>query len=247
MDHPGAIAGSVADLAIFLQVMADSGDRVVDSWGVPEPADYTAALKEAPPYLEAGRFHGLFDDKMEPSMRKAMNAACNRLQEAGLTIIDCPLPASFSEVTTRHQQVMAVEAAAFHESRLRRHPEDYPPRIRSLIEEGLTVPAPEFARTKEHQKALTRTILDSFRDGVIMAITPATPGAAPDASSTGLPTFNSPWSYTGLPTVSFPIGWTDDGLPLSMQLVGRPWEEAELLQAASWCETAIGFQSREVE
>jgi Asp-tRNA(Asn)/Glu-tRNA(Gln) amidotransferase A subunit family amidase len=245
MDHVGAVAGCVADLAILLQSLADVGDRVVDAWEVPEPADYVAALQEAP-FLEAGRFHGLFDDRMEPPMRKALHEACDRLQEAGLSLVDCPLPAAFAEVTSRHQQVMAVEAASFHERRYRKRPDDYPPRIASLIEEGLATPAAEYARTKEHQKALKLKMLEAFRDGVAVAITPATAGPAPDAATTGLPVFNSPWSYTGLPAVNLPIGWSDDGLPLAMQLVGRPWEEAELLQMAAWCEGVIGFAYRDV-
>jgi Asp-tRNA(Asn)/Glu-tRNA(Gln) amidotransferase A subunit family amidase len=183
---------------------------------------------------------------MEPSMRKALDVACRRLMGIGITLFDFPLPSAFSEITQRHQMVMAVEAAMFHGQRLKKHPEDYPPRIRSLIEEGLAVPAPEFAQTKKHQAALKESILEAFRDGINVAITPATPGPAPDAATTGLPIFNSPWSYIGLPTVSFPIGWSDDGLPLCMQLVGRPWEEAELLHLATWCETYIGFEKREV-
>ena len=51
-------------------------------------------------------------------------------------------------------------------------------------------------------------------------ITPATVGTAPDPSTTGDPAFNSPWSYTGLPTVSFPIGLAPDGLPVAIQLIG---------------------------
>ena len=52
-------------------------------------------------------------------------------------------------------------------------------------------------------------------------VTPAALGAAPDPSTTGDPAFNSPWSLLGLPTVSFPIGFSADGLPLAVQLIGR--------------------------
>jgi aspartyl-tRNA(Asn)/glutamyl-tRNA(Gln) amidotransferase subunit A len=236
MDHPGVMANGVEDLAILLQALADATVS-------PAPADYTARLRHRPPFLEVGRFAGLFD-VMEPAMRSAYEKALGTLREAGLEIIDCPLPASFAEVTARHQTIMAVEAAMFHEERFRRHPDDYPPRIRSLIEEGLRVAAPEYARAKEHQRRATTEILHSFVDGVAVALTPATPGPAPDAATTGLPTFNSPWSYTGLPTVSLPIGWTDDGLPLALQLVGRPFDEAELLQASLWCEQALAVPLR---
>jgi aspartyl-tRNA(Asn)/glutamyl-tRNA(Gln) amidotransferase subunit A len=76
-------------------------------------------------------------------------------------------------------------------------------------------------------------------------LTPATTGVPPDAGTTGDPAFNSPWSYTGLPTVSFLAGWTPDGLPLAVQLVGRPWAEAGLLAAAAWCEARLGVEKRE--
>ncbi len=246
MDHVGVMAGCAKDLAILLQAVADVGSRVIDGWEAPGPNDYLAASSGEPAFLEIGRLRGVFDENAEPTMRTAFESACDRLQEAGMAIIDCPLPAAFSEVISRHQNVMAVESASFHEPRIRMHPEDYPPRIRSLIEEGLASSAPEYARTKEHQKALKSAILESFCDGVISAITPATPGPSPDAATTGPPTFNSPWSYVGFPTVNIPIGWSDDGLPLALQLVGRPWEEAELLQMAVWCENAIAFEKRQV-
>ena len=60
----------------------------------------------------------------------------------------------------------------------------------------------------------------SPRRNVDALITPATVSTAPDPSTTGDPAFNSPWSYTGLPTVSFPIGLAPDGLPVAVQLVG---------------------------
>jgi len=246
LDHVGAMAGCVTDLAIMLQAMADAGSRDVDAWEVPEPADYTTMLHDAPPYLEAGRFRGMFDNKMEPSLRPIYEETLETLQEAGLSVIDCPLPSAFGEVTPRHQMVMFVEAAAYHEHRFRKYPDDYPPKIRSVIEDGFRVPATEFARTREHQAALKMSIMESFRDGVIVALTPATAGPAPDLSTTGSPIFNSPWSYLGLPTVNIPMGWTPDGLPVALQLVGRPWEEAEVLQMAAWCEQIIDFRPREL-
>ena len=59
------------------------------------------------------------------------------------------LPSLFSDILYRHGMVMAVEAAAFHESRLRRHPDDYGPNIRKLLEGGSPAPRPEYARCKE--------------------------------------------------------------------------------------------------
>jgi aspartyl-tRNA(Asn)/glutamyl-tRNA(Gln) amidotransferase subunit A len=167
-----------------------------------------------------------------------MNEGCQRLEKAGARIAEVAEPAAFAEVGARHHTVMAVESAAYHQTRLRRHPEDYDPRIRGLVEDGLKCPAPEYARTKEHQEQL-RTEMEACFDDVDVLLTPATPGPAPDAASTGDPVFNAPWSYTGFPTICFPVGLAPDGLPLAIQLVGHPWRESTLFPVAAWCEKVL--------
>ncbi|HYT90211.1 MAG TPA: amidase, partial [Gemmataceae bacterium] len=233
MDHPGPMARSVHDLAILLRAIAgpDAYDPLCSNRSVP---DYPALLEHPlqPPCL--GLVRGLFQDMLEPEGLEFMDEVERILRRGGATLKEVALPASFAEVLPRHRIVMAVEAAAYHEPRLRRHPSDYGPNITQLLEEGLACPAPEYARTKEHQRQLTREMLGCFED-VDVLLTPATRGPAPAAATTGDPAFNSPWSYTGLPTVSLPGGWTADGLPLSIQLVGRPWKEAQVLAAAAWC------------
>jgi Asp-tRNA(Asn)/Glu-tRNA(Gln) amidotransferase A subunit family amidase len=165
---------------------------------------------------------------------------CEHLRGRGAEVVEVALPAPFAEVLPRHRTVMAVEAAAFHGPRLRKHPEDYGPCIRTLLEEGLSCPAAEYARCKEHQKELRSDMLGSMM-GVDALLAPATTGAAPPADSTGDPAFNSPWSYTGLPVVSFPAAWGPGRLPLAVQFVSQPWCEAELFAASAWCEDALGF------
>lgn len=234
MDHPGPMARCVRDLAILLQVIA--GPDVYDPFCSSRPVpDYSALLNRplSPPRL--GRLRGLFEEYAEPSVRALMDKVAVSYRERGATVVEVALPAAFAEVIPRHRVVMAVEAVRYHESRLLRHPEDYLPKIRALLEEGLACSAAEYARCKEHQQSLSKEILACF-EGVDALLTPATPGPAPDASTTGDPAFNSPWSYTGLPTVCFPAGRSPEGLPLGVQLVGRPWSEAELLATALWCE-----------
>ena len=139
---------------------------------------------------------------------------------------------------------MGVEAAAYHGERMRCHPDDYPPKVRSLIESGLAFPAPEFVRVQEHLKLFRDEIETAFADGWHTFATPATVGPAPTAETTGDPAFNSPWSYSGLPTVSLPFAWTDAGLPLAVQLIGRQWCEDDLLAVAAMLEETIGFTPR---
>ncbi|HXG11560.1 MAG TPA: amidase [Gemmataceae bacterium] len=235
MDHVGPIARCVRDLAILLQAIAgpDPRDPLCADRAVP---DLVAALDRPLPPPRLGRLRGLFDERAEPPVREMMEQVIASYRGRGAAVVDVALPASFAEVIPRHRTVMAVEAAAYHGPRLRRYPDDYDRQIRGLVEEGLACPADEYARCKEHQRQLAREMLACF-DGVDALLTPATTGPAPDASTTGDPAFNSPWSYTGLPTVSFPTARDPSGLPLGVQLIGRPWAEAELLAVAAWCET----------
>jgi aspartyl-tRNA(Asn)/glutamyl-tRNA(Gln) amidotransferase subunit A len=234
MDHPGPIARCVTDLALLFQ-------GFVDARGNPDGTNYERAVasRRTPPVL--GRVRGLFEDQAEPAVRAMMDDVDRRLRDAGAVVEETALPPAFAEVTARHRIVMAVESAQFHEARLRRHPDDYGPCIRQLLDEGLRCPATEYARTKAHQRELTDAVADLLAGDLIL-LTPATTGPAPAADTTGNPAFNSPWSYVGLPTVSFPTGHLADGLPLAMQLVAGPDAEAPLLAAAAWCEQALGAQ-----
>jgi aspartyl-tRNA(Asn)/glutamyl-tRNA(Gln) amidotransferase subunit A len=224
MDHVGPMARCVRDLAILLQAISER--------------PLSAGRSTAAPRL--GRLRGLFDHRADPAVAEMMRQVCAGLEKQGATVVEVPEPASFAEVLLRHRTIMAVESAAYHEERLRRHPEDYDPWIRKLLEDGLNCPAPEYARSKEHQKLL-RSEMEPFFEGVDALLTPATTSPAPDAGSTGDPAFNSPWSYTGFPTICFPVALSPDGLPLAIQLVSRPWSERALFAVALWCEVALSF------
>ncbi len=234
MDHPGPMARCVLDLALLLQGMKTHNADLPST----STSNYVAAVRSLPPPPELGRLRGLFEDLAEPSIRTMMDEVCEVLGKKGAQVVERGLPASFSEVLSRHRVVMAVEAAHFHEGRLRRHADDYQPKIRGLLEEGLACPAPEYSRCKEHQARLSAE-MNWESDEIDALLTPATTGPAPDVKTTGDPAFNSPWSYTGLPTVSLPTGHFVDGLPLAIQLVGRNYAEADLLAAAAWCEQAL--------
>src|SRR3989440_7653426 len=136
MDHPGPIAGCVRDLAILLQVIGGPDWRDAACSTSPMP-DLLARLDRVVQPPRVGRLRGLFQDLAEPAIQKMMDCVSARFAEQGAVIKQVPLPAAFGEVLDRHRKVMAVEAASFHGPRLRRHPEDYQPKIRRLLEEGL--------------------------------------------------------------------------------------------------------------
>ena len=78
---------------------------------------------------------------------------------------------------------------------------------------------------------------------VDVLLTPATPGPPPrDLTTTGDASFQSPWTYAGLPAIALPSGVNTAGLPLAIQLIGGRWRDARLLRVARWCEQSLDFR-----
>jgi aspartyl-tRNA(Asn)/glutamyl-tRNA(Gln) amidotransferase subunit A len=224
LDHPGFLARTAADLSLV--------------WSAVAGEDARDDLARAPEFPRVGRLGELFAERADPCMTDAMDRACETFCAAGFPTQNVTSPSSLRSVLANHARVIAAEAAAWHEPLFAQHRESYPPRIRGLVEEGLALPAPEYIRARWHQEQLKRDVLECFDDSDVLAA-PAALGPAPDTSTTGDPAFNSPWSYTGLPVVSFPIGLSPEGLPLAIQLIGRPFAERALLAIAAMCEKAI--------
>jgi aspartyl-tRNA(Asn)/glutamyl-tRNA(Gln) amidotransferase subunit A len=231
LDHVGPIARTVDDLRSLFHAI--HGGRTQKN------SDRTTAkdLERAP---RLGRPRGFFDRQAESVMRSAFDQLIRFLEVKGATVVELSDPINFEQVVKDHRHVMAAEAAATHADALTAEPGSYPPQITSLIIEGRSLTALTYLNARNRaavDRMMITTAIDSRKLDVL--ITPATLGPAPGASTTGNPAFNSPWSYTGLPTVSFPFGQTADGLPLALQLTGRVERDDELLRVARWCEQAI--------
>jgi aspartyl-tRNA(Asn)/glutamyl-tRNA(Gln) amidotransferase subunit A len=245
MDHVGAIANSVRDLALLLQPLAR-----MDTDEVPKPYHFLHEIDRRGGYERHKELVALPDfhpGRADQVMARAFDRLRGTTPSAGWTWGELPLPPSFGEVLRHHHNVMAVEAAAYHGERLRRHPDDYLPMIRGLIERGQSLPAPDYSITMQHMELFRVEIESTLLEAWRYFCTPATADQAPTADTTGDPAFNSPWSYSGLPTVSLPFKWTQDGLPLAVQLIGRPWYEADLLAVAAMLEADIGFERRPLQ
>ena len=223
LDHPGPLARTVRDLGIMMSVLQDGTS--------PE-----AGTPDQP--LRVGRLRGFHEDKATDDMKNAIEQALDWLRPAGAEIVDVPVPEGFAELPKHHRLVMAVEAAEWHQTRFARHRDDYRPHIAALIEDGLATEAIDYVRAREHQLQQTRA-MSALLDDVDVLVTPAATGPAPDVSQTGDPSMNAPWSFTGLPTVSFPVGLASDGMPLSIQLAGRHGQGELLLNRAAWCEGVV--------
>lgn len=230
LDHPGPMAKTVEDLTMLMAGLLPESLSPVSS--------ETDQLPH-PPRL--GRVRNFSEDRADPAMREAMERTLEALMTAGSPVYDLGEEFDFAELLIHHRRIMAVEGAEFHRSAFAERPDDYRPRFTELIEEGLAVSAVDYVTSKNHQARLSEELhLAACRFDAL--VTPAAPGPAPDLTTTGDACMNAPWSYSGLPTVSFPIGLSDDGLPLAIQFTGRRNGEAELLAVAAWCEAAVRKQ-----
>ena len=232
LDHLGPMARTVRDLALIWAAIAGPDPR--DPTAAPEPK--VPDLEAAPPRI--GHPGGDFRDRAEPEALEVLDRTLRLFATSGAEVVEAPLPADWDAVAPSHRTILAAEAAAYHQADFAQDPGDYQPRIAALIAEGMATPAVHYIQARATQARLSRAILASF-EGIDVLATLAAPGPAPDPSSTGDPSFNAPWSFTGLPTACFPIGLSPDGLPLGIQLVGRPHDELGLLAAASWCQSLI--------
>jgi Asp-tRNA(Asn)/Glu-tRNA(Gln) amidotransferase A subunit family amidase len=238
-DHGGVIAKCVRDLALLFQPFAGAS---LSSDGL---TDYAAKIGR-PVNRSLALPGGFFDTQVEPVMGAAMAKLVDRLREKVWLIEPVPLPPFVAEIPRNHRLIMSVEAATYHGERWKRHPDDYPPKLTELLREGLAVSATDYETARRHQGHLWTRMCVELPSRIAAYLAPATQGPPPDPSTTGTPLFQAPWSYIGLPTVSLPFAWTDDGLPLCIQVAGKSGAEAGLIAVAAALEADIGFERREV-
>ena len=230
-DHPGPLARTVRDTAVLYAAMAGIADWIPLDEPAKSPAPNMAALG------------GFFQEGADAEMLACLLHAMEQWINHGAFMESIILPREFDDVLPAHRLIMAKGAANFHRDRFKEHRKDYQPAIRSLIEEGLKVSEADWQAALELQRSSRDWMMALFDEADVLA-TPASVGPAPDRSTTGDPVMNSPWSFSGFPTIAFPIGLSEEGLPLGVQLIGKPDAERELYQAAIWCEQVIASQNQ---
>ncbi|HEY1381704.1 MAG TPA: amidase [Gemmataceae bacterium] len=233
LDHVGALARCVTDLALLADVLIDDAP---DCAGRVRRAVGPNADRPPPVHL----LGGMFQDRAEPVMRAAMGRVRDALR--GLSCRDDELPAVAADLPRHLRAILATEAADYHGDRLRRHPDDYPPKIRELIEDGLRTATDDYRAALDHRNRMREAIDGGYFCEPAVLVTPATTGPAPDGATTGDGVFNAPWSYCGLPTVSLPCGRAADGLPVGVQLVGGVLGAADAVDIAARLEKELGVE-----
>jgi aspartyl-tRNA(Asn)/glutamyl-tRNA(Gln) amidotransferase subunit A len=240
LDHVGVLARTVADTALVVSVLAGHDPEDPGSATAPPPdvGAVVAAPPERPPRL--GLIGDPFLDRATREARLHLEEVAERLRARGARVEAVRLPSPMADVYSAVITVSRAEIGATHADSHRRQADAYRPRIRAGIEIGLCIPADVYLRAQRIRRRARQDVASLLvrYDALVM---PSALGPAPDRTTTGDAAFNGPWTGLGVPTVSVPTGLAAGGLPLGTQLIGAPFGEVRLLDAARWVEAVIGF------
>jgi Asp-tRNA(Asn)/Glu-tRNA(Gln) amidotransferase A subunit family amidase len=228
LDHVGAFARSVPDLALILDVLAGRDPADPDSTPFAS-ADFRAVQRESPPASPHFAFvRTPVWDKATQESQAAFEELAAALGPA-MALVD--LSAPFAEAWQAHRIVMATEMAHNLAPLVARgEPSEV---MRSLLAEGKRTHAVEYLDALDKASRYAASLAEIF-DQYDAVITPAAPGIAPKGlSATGDPAFCTLWTLTGLPALSLPLLAGEGGLPIGVQLVGGPGRDARLLRTAT--------------
>ena len=240
LDHVGWMARSVEDAALLMQVMAVADPKEPITVGLPAD-DFMAGLaSHSAPRI--GLIRRFFYDNSDEETRKHTDGIVNQLSRAGATIEEIPLPDSIDTAMEDQRTIMAVEGAAFHQPMYERQSQDYQPKLREMLRQGLATDGQTYSRALERRQQFTAE-MQALAGKADVLLTPSTPTPAlPDITNTGNTMFQGPWTSCGLPVITIPSGLAASGLPFGIQLASAPFSEPKLLAAARWCENVLGVE-----
>jgi aspartyl-tRNA(Asn)/glutamyl-tRNA(Gln) amidotransferase subunit A len=228
LDHAGPMARTVEDAAILLQAID----------GRPL-GPLTGNIKG----VRVGIPKTYFYERLASEVDSAMNTALRTLERLGARLVDIDLPS-----VTAHRgvwlQIASPEVYSYHEPYLKKHAEQYGADILGRIEAGRVLLSIDYIRAQRIRTLMKRECKSVF-ERVDVIVTPTTPipapridevdkpwGDGPEKAATALARFTRFFNIVGLPAISIPCGFTPGGLPLGMQIAGKPFDEAMVLRVA---------------
>jgi aspartyl-tRNA(Asn)/glutamyl-tRNA(Gln) amidotransferase subunit A len=242
---------TVEDTALMLQVIAGHDPRDPTTANVPVP-DYAEALVEDIKSLKLGvprRYFFQSGPDVEPETLAAIEQALKVLAELGAEVRDVEI-SHIEYARPANQVIMMGEAFAFHEHNLKTRRHDYGEMVRDrFLLGGLTTVA-DYVQAQRVRRLIKAEMARVLQEVDVM-VTPTSPKPAPmlegygGASTLFAPSFTGPFNISGLPAISVPGGFTSRGLPIGLQIVGRPFDEPTVLRAAyTYQQAARWFERR---
>lgn len=256
LDHAGPLTKTTWDAAAVLSVIAgyDSKDPSSAAKDVP---DYLAVLEEGPVLPLKGKTFGLckeyYFENLDPEIDMAVRSAISLLADLGAKVAEVSVP-SLPEVVRLQGLITSAEVYAYHSAYLKARFEEYGSNVRTRLEMGQFIPAwayVEAQRMRQQVKKEWEAVYEKI--DLLVAPTTAIPafpigvdtislgGKEVNPRDLGILGRTSPGNFNGYPSISVPCGFTSAGLPIGLQIQGRPFDEAMVFQAAYAYEQASAF------
>ncbi|MEE9560169.1 MAG: amidase [Acidiferrobacterales bacterium] len=247
MDHAGPITRSVRDCALMLQVLAGYDARDPGCVDRPVP-DYVASLAQDLRGARIGVAREFFFVECDTDVVSSVEAALEVLGELGATVEAIKLP-DMQAAYAAGSLMIAVEAAAYHAADLRERPRAFSDELRAHLELGSFYTAVQYVQAQRLRRVLaveTQRAMAGF-DAIVMPTVPvaATRIGEDPPGHVGLRPRNTlPFDLISLPAISIPCGFTGEGLPVGMQIVGHAFDESGVLSVAHAYEQATSFHTQ---
>ncbi len=256
MDTVGPISRSVEDAAITLQAIAGHDPKDPYTWNVPVP-DYRAALTGEIRGLKVGVIEENMDaPNLDPEFRSAVATAVGALGELGATSEPVSIPL-IPHAGALSMAIIGVEWSNLHRPTFQPHLEelDHNNKIRFLT--GSTLPAQAYYKAQKLRTLLREQVLSALEEFDVLVL-PAGISTAPLVESVpgiqskehaanglaGRISFTGPFNLSSVPALSVPCGFSQAGLPMGMQIVGRPFAEDMVLRVAHAYEQNTDWHTR---
>lgn len=254
LDHVGPMARTAEDAAILLEAIADHDPAdPASARRLPEP--YRAGLARDLRGLRVGVVQQLLEGVVAPEVVAATTEAAAVLRDLGLRVAPLELP-RLDDALAAYRTIIFAEAAAYHQAQLAARADDYGPRLREQLALGLAIPAAQYVNAQRLRREVLRALAGVLRQ-VDILLCPSAPAEAQPLGQQGvaidgvlhdspvvISRFAAIFNLAGLPAVSVPCGFSPGGLPLGLQLAGRPFADGLVLAVAWAYEQATGWTRR---
>jgi aspartyl-tRNA(Asn)/glutamyl-tRNA(Gln) amidotransferase subunit A len=249
LDSVGPMARTAWDCAALLGVMAGYDPRDPTAADEPVP-QYTAALTGDVAGMRIGVPTEYFFDAQElnSEVRDAVLQAIDVLEAAGAIVKEIKIPHA-SEAKSANNLVMSAEAFAYHHDDMRDRWRLYGCYTRSGIARGALFSGPDYIQAQRFRFYFKRAVARVMADLDVL-ITPTSPAPAERRDQVDMTrrllgvSFTGMWNLIGLPALALPCGFSSSGLPLSMQIVGKPFDEATVLRVGDAYQRAVDWHLR---
>ena len=240
LDHPGPMAKTVADLAMAMNTLAgyDPRDPSTRQSSVP---NYVKALTGEIKGVRLGIPVSYYFDHLDPEVRAAVQKAIRVLKGLGAKVQKISIP-QLPEASMAAYVVLLAEAAASLEKWHRTRPMDLGDDVRSRLNLGAALMATQYLKAQRIRRKVRENFAQAFQK-VQAIVTPQLPITAPkmdqgsvswgkktEAVSSALTRFTRIYNLVGIPSLSLPCGFSSSGMPIGLQIAGRPFDEETVLK-----------------